>query len=59
MKWDGEKIKQGKKDVAKAQLKAAIKTACEAGLYYDDICDVVAKALNEIADETRKATGIK
>ena len=59
MKWDGEKIKQGKKDVAKTQLKAAIKTACEAGLYYDDICDVVAKTLNEIADETKKATGIK
>ena len=59
MKWDGEKIKQGKKDVAKMQLKAAIKTACEAGLYYDDICDVVAKTLNEIADETKKTTGIK
>ncbi len=59
MKWDKEKIDQGKKDVAKTQLKAAIKTACEAGLYYDDICDIVAKALNEIADEARKATGIK
>ena len=59
MKWDKEKIDQGKKDVAKTQLKVAIKTACEAGLYYDDICDVVAKTLNEIADETKKATGIK
>lgn len=59
MKWDKEKIDQGKKDVAKTQLKAAIKTACEAGLYYDDICDVVAKTLNEIADETKKAAGTK
>jgi len=59
MRWDKEKIEQGKKDAAKTQLKAAIKTACEAGLYYDDICDVVAKALNEIADEARKTTSIK
>lgn len=59
MKWNKEKIEQGKKDVAKTQLKAAIKTACKAGLYYDDICDVVAKTLNEIADEAKKATGIK
>lgn len=59
MKWDKEKIDQGKKDVAKTQLKAAIKTACEAGLYYDDICDVVAKTLNEIADEAKKVTDIK
>ena len=54
MKWDKQKIEQGKKDVAKTQLKAAIKTACEAGLYYDDICNVVAKALNEIANEAKK-----
>ena len=33
MKWDKEKIEQGKKDVAKTQLKAAIKAACEPGLY--------------------------
>ena len=59
MKWDGEKIKQGKKDAAKTELKIALKKACEAGLYYEDICDVVAKTLNEIADETKKATGIK
>jgi DNA-binding transcriptional regulator YhcF (GntR family) len=59
MKWDKQKIEQGKKDVAKTQLKAAIKTACEAGLYYDDICNVVAKVLNEIANETKKTTGIK
>lgn len=59
MKWDKEKIDQGKKDAAKTQLKAAIKAACEAGLYYDDICDIVAKALNEIADKARKTTGIK
>lgn len=59
MKWDKEKIDQGKKDVAKTQLKAAIKTACEAGLYYDDICNVVAKALNEIANEAKKTTDIK
>lgn len=59
MKWDKEKIDQGKKDVAKTQLKAAIKTACEAGLYYDDICDVVAKTLNEIADEAKKVAGTK
>ena len=59
MKWDKQKIEQSKKDVAKTQLKAAIKTACEAGLYYDDICDVVAKALNEIANEAKKTTGIK
>lgn len=32
MKWDKEKIDQGKKDAAKTQLKAAIKAACEAGL---------------------------
>ncbi len=54
MKWDGKKIEQGKKDVAKTQLKAAIKAACEAGLYYDDICNVVAKTLNEIANEAKR-----
>ena len=59
MKWNKEKIDQGKKDVAKTQLKAAIKTACEAGLYYDDICNMVAKALNEIANEAKKTTDIK
>ena len=59
MKWDGKKIEQGKKDTTKIQLKAAIKAACEAGLYYDDICNVVAKTLNEIANEAKKTTSIK
>lgn len=54
MKWDGEKIKQGKKDAAKTELKIALKKACEAGLYYEDICTVVAKALNEYTEKTKK-----
>lgn len=59
MKWDKEKIEQGKRDVAKTQLKAAIKTACEAGSNNDDICDVVAKTLNEIANEAKKVADVK
>ncbi len=53
MRWDGEKIKQGKKDKAKTDLKIAITEALNAGLYYEDICEIVAKTINKVAEEKK------
>lgn len=53
MNWDPVKIKQGKKDRAKTELKSAIRSAMEAGLYYEDLMTIVADAINETAEEMR------
>lgn len=53
MKWDGRKIEQGKKDVAKTNLKTAIQEALKAGLKYEDLCTIMAKTINEFK-ETEK-----
>lgn len=53
MKWDPVKIKQGKIDKAKTEIKEAIKDAFNAGLYYEDMMQIVADVINDCADEAR------
>lgn len=59
MKWDGKKIKECAQIKAKIGLKGAIKAACEAGIYYEDIAKVVADTLNEVDNERRKENPLK
>lgn len=53
MNWDPVKIKQGKKDRTKIELKSAIKSAMESGLLYEELMTIVADAINETAEEMR------
>ena len=40
-------LKSQFKDLAKKNLEDAIKGALKMGLYYEDICEIVAKTINE------------
>lgn len=53
MKYDHRLVKESNKRRAETELKEAVKKALKAGLYYGEICEVVAKAINE-ADEEKK-----
>ena len=53
MRWDPVKIKQGKKDRAKTELKSTIKSAMESGLLFDDLMLIVTEAINETIEEMR------
>lgn len=37
------------KEKAKNNLENAIKAALESGLYYEDLCEIMAKAINEFS----------
>lgn len=52
MNWDPVKIKQGNQNVAKTNLKNAIKEAMNSGLYYEDLMQIIADAINEVAEES-------
>lgn len=53
MRYDHRLVKESNKKRAETELKEAIKKALKAGLYYEDICEVVAKAINEAAEEKK------
>ena len=53
MNWNPKKIEQCNKTRAKTEIKNAIKTAMEAGLYYEDIMQIIADSINETAEEMR------
>lgn len=42
-----DKLKAQFKDVAKKRLEDAIRSALKMGFYYEDICEIVAKTINE------------
>lgn len=42
-----DKLKAQFKDVAKKRLEEAIRNALKMGFYYEDICEIVAKTINE------------
>lgn len=41
------KLKAQFKDLAKKHLEEAIRNALKMGFYYEDICEIVAKTINE------------
>lgn len=51
MRYDHKLVRESNKKRAETELKEAIKKALNTGLYYEDICDIVAKAINEVAEE--------
>ena len=51
MRYDHRLIRESNKKRAETELKEAIKKALKAGLYYEDICEVVTKTINETAEE--------
>lgn len=51
MKYDRKLVKESNKKRAEAGLKEAIKKALKTDLYYEDICEIVAKTINEVAEE--------
>ena len=53
MQWDGKQIEKCAKAKAKTELKAAIKSAVDAGYFYEDVCSILADTLNEISEEKK------
>lgn len=51
MKYDHRLVKESNKKRAETELKEAIRKALKVDLYYEDICEIVAKAINEVAEE--------
>ncbi len=51
MRYDHRLVKESNKKRAETELKEAVKKALKGGLYYEDICEVVAKTINEVAEE--------
>ena len=51
MNWDPIKIKECNQNIAKMNLKKAIKEAVDSGLYYEDLMQIIADAINEAAEE--------
>jgi len=56
MRYDHKLVKESNKKRAETELKEAVKKALKDGLYYEDICEVVAKAINE-ADKEKENEG--
>lgn len=53
MRYDHKLVRESNKKRAEAELKEVIKKALKTDLYYEDICEIVAKAINEVAEEKR------
>jgi hypothetical protein len=51
MNWDPVKIKECNQNIAKINLKQAIRVAVNTGLYYEDLMQIIADAINEAAEE--------
>lgn len=51
MRYDHRLVKESNKKRAETELKEAVKKALKADLYYEDICEIVAKTINEVAEE--------
>lgn len=51
MDWDPVKIKECNQNIAKMNLKKAIQVAVATGLYYEDLMQIIADAINEAAEE--------
>jgi hypothetical protein len=51
MNWDPVKIKECNQNIAKTNLKKAIKEAVDSGLYYEDLMQIIADAINDAAEE--------
>lgn len=54
MKYDHKLERESNKKRAETELKEAIKKALKADLYYEDICEIVAKAINEASEEKER-----
>ena len=51
MKYDHDKVRASNRLRAKTNLKKAIKEAVDSGLYYEDLMQVIADAINDAAEE--------
>ena len=51
MKYDHRKVRESNQLRAKTNLKKAIKEAVDSGLYYEDLMQVIADAINDAAEE--------
>lgn len=51
MRYDHKLVRESNKKRAETELKETIKKALNTGLYYEDICEIVTKAINEVAEE--------
>ena len=54
MQYDTRQVEKANKLKAKTDLKNAIRQACKAGYFYEDICSILANTLNEISMEEKK-----
>lgn len=54
MRYDHKLVRESNKKRAETELKEAIKKALKIGLCYEDICEIVAKTINEATEEKEK-----
>jgi hypothetical protein len=54
MQYDARQVEKANRLKAKTDLKAAIKSAVDAGYFYEDVCSILADTLNEISKEKKK-----
>lgn len=54
MKYDHRLVRESNKKRAGAELKEAIKKALKAGLCYEDVCEITAKAINEASEKKER-----
>ena len=57
MRYDHKLVRESNKKRAETELKEAIKKALKTDLYYEDICEIVAKAINEASEEKERGVG--
>lgn len=53
MTYDHDKVRASNRLRAKTDLKIAITGALNAGLHYEDICEIVANTINKVAEEKK------
>lgn len=53
MRYDHDKVRASNRLRAKTNLEKTITEALNAGLHYEDICEVVAKTINKVAEEKK------
>lgn len=51
MRYDHKLVRESNRKRAETELKEAVKKALKDGLYYEDVCEIIAKAINEAAEE--------
>lgn len=54
MNWDPKKIQDCNKNIARQLLKKAIEQSLQAGIKYEELCEIMAVTINNYKDKENK-----